>query len=717
MIRTLIICLLAAGASPARAEEAGPPAYARRITQPMVFDGRLDDADWTTAPALTDLREYYPSNGAEAPERTEVRFLYDDRYLYVGIHAFLETPDLLRKPFVRRDKVGSSHDYVQIYIDALGSHGHSYLFRTNARGVKTDGIQDEAAQTESLDPDFDWDTLSRIDESGWTAEMRIPLSTLRIDRSGGQAWTIIVTRGVPRQDNTQMATARFPQNASCFLCYGSPLTFPDLKPAKEKLFVAPSLALTGGHLETGVNAKWLPYGGGAVDLAVHPDFSQVESDSPQLTANARFALDLPEKRPFFREGFDLIATPIPVLYTRTIVDPDTGLRFTHRSANLNGTGFVARDTGRGEIVEPGFYGSQSASPGLGADIAFGHARYALTLAGTAGEGGVLGALKRNADGSFNRVLGLDSSFGTATDRLTAQILASRTRQPDRPDLVADWNGQRLEGDAASVEWLHSGATLVDAKYTRISDGFRGWLGYLPRAGFSEAFLDVRRPFYPRLAGVNDLTPYIQLDRIQPLRGEGRETADAIGMTMSGRHGLSVDVDWHPGDRTLMEDGRTLTARYVQGSVSVNPTPRMASVKLSGSAGEMIDFTARRVVPGGVMTGSVIARPLDRLELSGQLSHSVLGNALTEDTFDTSATWYFNARFYMLADWQGDRSRRTGVGAHVSRISLASVAFTWEISRDFQVYWGVRQDREPSGRDATTSTEAYVKIGRTFSFGA
>src|SRR5262249_23767730 len=156
------------------------------------------------------------------------------------------------------------------------------------------------------DPDFDWDVATRIDAHGWTGELRIPLSTLRIDREGAQTWTVVVTRGVPRANNTQMASAPFPHDSSCFLCHASTLAIPDLHPDTEHVIAWVSgsgrahqvdQTSLSADLDLSLDLKWLPYAGAAVDLTVHPDFSQVESDSPQLTANQRFGLSLPEKRP------------------------------------------------------------------------------------------------------------------------------------------------------------------------------------------------------------------------------------------------------------------------------------------------------------------------------------------------------------------------------------------------------------------------------------
>ncbi len=720
---------LGLGATTVSAATPGEPAQAERLHGPITLDGKLDEADWRAAVPLSRFVEIYPGDRSPPPERTEVRFLYDDRFLYVGFRGFLRDPSGLRKPFVRRDKVGSSHDYIQVYIDPLGAQRGAYLFRVNARGVKTDGLQDEAKQSETLDPDFDWDVATSIDDQGWSAELRIPLSTLRIAKVGEQRWWVIVTRGVPRGQNTQMATAAFPHDASCFLCYASELTLKDLTPKTETLFVVPSATITGLD-ETGpagrqrglrgqgsLDVKWLPYPGAAVDLTIKPDFSQVEADAPQLTANTRFAINLPEKRPFFREGLDLVSTPIPALYTRTIAAPEVGLRYTHRSAGLNSTVFLARDAGRTGIIEPGLLSSSAGYPTVDADAAFGHAKVGLGAA----DAGVLGAVKQNLDGSYNAVAGPDASWGDSTDRVAGQVLASRTRDPNRPDLLSDWHGQSLSGLAASLEWDHAAATVWQVRYSRYDDGFRSWLGYVPRVGYQEASADLRHPFSIHRGFINDLIPYIDYDALIPLHHDGGEGGAVFGLRLVGAHNLTFDLSAHPDAGVLTAQGDQRRTSYVQWTMTANPRPRIPLVEFDGTVGEMVDFATGEVVPGSTLTAGLRARPLDRLELEGRVSRSVLGDGpgsrprLEETTGEFLATWYLSARFHVLGDLQLDRTIRRLPVADRSASSLASVQFVWEASHELQLYWGVRNglDHPEDPTQHARSTEVYFKLTRSF----
>ena len=728
ILAAALACSLASSAASATsAAEEGQPVAAHRVTNPIRLDGRLDEADWAGAPTLDRFYEVYPTAGAAPSDHTAARFLYDDKYLYVGLRADLRDPAHLRTPFVRRDKVGASHDYMQVYIDPLGAKRNAYLFRVNARGVKTDGLQDEAKITETLDPDFDWDVATHIDGQGWSAELRIPLSTLRIARVGDQRWWVIATRGVPRADNTQMATQHRPLNISCFLCYASPLTFTGLRPTTENLFVAPSLTLSGvrnrgaagsgDHLRSrpSLDLKWLPYLGGAVDLTVKPDFSQVEADSPQLTANARFALNLPEKRPFFREGLDLVSTPIPALYTRTVAEPDVGLRYTHRSDGFNGTAFIARDVGGGGIIEPGLLSSSVGFPTTAADVAFGHAK----LSSGGADAGLFGAVKRNEDGSYNAVSGLDASWGSAADRVAGQVLVSPTRNPNRPDLLATWRGQPLDGVAVAAEWDHTGANVWSVKYDRYENGFRSWLGDVPRVDYQDASIDLRHPFFPKKFGINDVAPYIGYTVLRPLDRDGHEGGVTLGVSAGGHKNLLFDISVHPDTAVLTEHGEVRKTTYVAWTLSANPYPRVPIVQLNATLGEGVDFATGQVTPSQTVAAIVRSRPLDWLELEGRLSGDQLGGnpaggrRLRETAAELIATWYFGPAFYLLADYQLYHATRRFPTPDQFQSSLVNLQFSWTASRDVQAFWGVRsganRPQDPGGRGR--STEAYFKISR------
>lgn len=725
---TVSLIMLPTGAYAGTCDRITPqPAVAKRASSPIIVDGQLVEGDWGQALPLDQFYESYPGECSAPAEATEVRFLYDDQNLYIGVRAMLRDARTLRKPFVRRDKVGASHDYVQVYLDPLGSRRSAYVFRFNARGVKTDGLMDESKQTESLDPNFDWEVHSTIDAGGWSAELRIPLSTLRLTRAGKQIWTVLATRGVPRNQNTQMATAPLPHNSSCFLCHASTLTFPDVAPRTARFIINPSIAATvrhdsgalgsgnHGRLQPSLDLQWLPYAGAAVDLTVRPDFSQVEADSPQLSANSRFAISLPEKRPFFREGSDLIGTPLPVLYTRTIAAPDYGLRFTHRSSSVNGTIFYAQDAGRPGIIEPGLLSSTLGLPDFDSKVGFAHVVTGLGIA----QGGALGALKINSDGSSNYVLGVDASWTSSKDHVFGQAVYSITRNPNRPDLVDTWLGQKRRGSASIVQWDHTASLVWTLRYTRYDDGFRSWLGYVPRVDYQDVYAVLQRPWYPKSKIFNSLAPYVKVDWLDAINASGQERDPNIGISITGKRNLNADISYHPDTIVLTEQGAERHTQFVQWTAFFNPIARMPLLELDGLVGRQVDFATGDVVPALTLSAIARARPLDRLELEARYSLSLLSGApgggarLNETIRELLATWYFGPGFYLLADAQFYSTKRSFPEHSLDRSSLLSLQASWEVTPKLQTYFGVRSGAQQPEvlTERGRSTEFYLKLSR------
>src|SRR5438270_582658 len=129
----------------------------------------------------------------------------------------------------------------------------------------------------------------------------------------------------------------------------------------------------------GLDLKFTPNADNAIDLALKPDFSQVESDTAQISANERFALFFPEKRPFFLEGVDLFQTPIQAVYTRTIASATWGGRLTGKEAGVRYTALVAEDAGGGSAILPGENDSSFATQDFASTVLLARAKRDIGL--------------------------------------------------------------------------------------------------------------------------------------------------------------------------------------------------------------------------------------------------------------------------------------------------------------------------------------------------
>ena len=147
--------------------------------------------------------------------------------------------------------------------------------------------------------------------------------------------------------------------------------------------------------KAGIDVKYTPNADNTLDGTIRPDFSQIESDTAQISTNQRFALFFPEKRPFFLEGVELLSTPIQAVYTRTITAPDWGGRATGKLAGVNYTALVAEDTGGGSIVVPGPTASALAPQDFHSTVFIGRARF---------RGGSSGSSRTSVPRGASRVL-------------------------------------------------------------------------------------------------------------------------------------------------------------------------------------------------------------------------------------------------------------------------------------------------------------------------
>ena len=475
---------------------------ARRAASPIRLDGHLDDPAWQAAPAVDGFRQSWPRFGQPAPQRTEVKVLFDDRFLYVGARL-THARGLSRvvRRLHRRDQ-DSSSDWFGVHIDSLHDRRSALAFYVNAAGVQRDGAW---YGDTAFDASWDgvWESAVAQDADGWSVEIRIPLSLLRV-RPGTPAWGINFSRSDQGPLRATSWWSLAPRDENAFVSRFPELTgVADLAPPprrewipyltwRNKFATAQSWDDRGSEARVGLDGHLALSGTSQLDLALKPDFGQVEVDQAVLNLSTTETW-LPEKRPFFVEGADLFAFNGPQLfYSRRI-----------------GHGLGAPALGEGErlLATESTQALQAAVKLTDRDLAGG--QMAL-LAATAGPSTFL--LQRLDGARESRPLAPGQDFlvarGTvpADDRTTLGALGTWTRGGGRraavggvdaiyrsPDLTVDGAFARstlLASEAASagsyarshaqVRWGGGWAadlTLVDAGH----DFDPNDLGYLARA--------------------------------------------------------------------------------------------------------------------------------------------------------------------------------------------------------------------------------------------
>ncbi len=308
--------------------ETVPHAAAARVAVAPKLDGVLDDDAWKGAPATTAFTQKFPDEGTAPSERTTVRIVYDDEAVYVGFECEqLHSPIATR--LTRRGRLVES-DWVAIALGTRGDGKSAYEFLVNASGVLSDTLRFNDTQT-AENWDENWDARTHVTETGWSAELKIPLHILRFPAAPVQSWAMQLKRRVSQRQEID-EWSFIPRSAGGEVSRYGRLEGLSGLTAKTPLELRPFVVGRLLHRDAsraqlahgtdlsasaGLDLKWHPTHDLSLEATVNPDFAQVEAD--QLVLNlTNFETYYPEKRPFFLEGIDIFATPVQLVYTRRI---------------------------------------------------------------------------------------------------------------------------------------------------------------------------------------------------------------------------------------------------------------------------------------------------------------------------------------------------------------------------------------------------------------
>ena len=353
--------------------EKAKPLHIPRLDKPPVIDGKLNDDVWKQAVVLRDFYQTNPGDNIEPAKPTEVFIGYDSRFFYLGVHAF-DDPSKVRASVARRDGV-FGEDNVRIFLDTFNDQRKAYVLGWNPLGVQQDGIMTEGGGTD-YSVDIVMASKGEITTDGWTLEVAIPFKSLRYEAGKDKLWGFHLWRNIDRFNDEIDSWVPISRDQPGFLTQAAHLTGLEGISTERTLEIIPSLTLS----ETGKRVSALPAGSQilvdpgrmvnkpikfdpglslkygltptmTLDMALNPDFAQVEADQTVVTTNQRFPIFFQEKRPFFLEGIDIFQTPLQPVHTRAIVDPDVALKLTgKRGRNTFGI-LLASDNAPGNFSE------------------------------------------------------------------------------------------------------------------------------------------------------------------------------------------------------------------------------------------------------------------------------------------------------------------------------------------------------------------------------
>jgi len=308
-------------AAAAQSPEARPSIAALQMDRPITLDGVLDESIWGEAEIGSDFTRREPEDRVPASERTEFSVLYTRDTLYFGIRAYDSNADGIIAKEMERDSRLDGDDSIAIVLDTFRDRRNAYVFEINLNGARKDLLVTDEGSNLNVEWNGVWSVATRRGEAGWTAEIAIPFSTLRFDRSL-DAWGLNVRRLIRRKNEevNWAALGREIYSDPFFAVYaayrvslaGELTGLEALRPSRQfdvkPFFVgtateAPAdlLGKVQTDADAGVDIKWGVTRSLALDLTYNTDFAEVEVDEQQINLT-RFSLFFPEKREFFLEN-------------------------------------------------------------------------------------------------------------------------------------------------------------------------------------------------------------------------------------------------------------------------------------------------------------------------------------------------------------------------------------------------------------------------------
>jgi hypothetical protein len=452
-----------------------------------------------------------PSDGQPATERTDTYLGYDDKNLYVVFVAFDSEPEKIRARMAPRENIFGD-DQVEIMLDTYHDERRAYAFLANPLGIQMDALFAEGGGGgggrggrggggggRGFDFSFDtlWSSRGQVTDRGYVVWMSIPFKSLRFPAGNNQKWGFLLHRTIPRKDErlfwphiSSRIQGRMNQAADLvglenispgrniqLIPYGVFNSFRALDERDENF---PQFVKEKGDADAGLDAKFVIKDSLVLDVALNPDFSQVESDEPQVTTNQRFEVFFPERRPFFLENASFFQTPINLVFTRRIADPRMGIRLTGKAGPYAIGAMVMDDEAPGKIVPPG-------DPDEGKRATFGIFRVNRDVFGQSTIGAIYAS--RDFGDEYNRVGGIDGRFRMNSNWVAnLQAINSATNDED---------GIRSSGQAYNAEVRHSGRKLnYGIEYNDFGPGFDTAPGFVRRTGIRRVEHSVRYRWRP-----------------------------------------------------------------------------------------------------------------------------------------------------------------------------------------------------------------------------
>ncbi len=536
-------------AAPALAQDSGvaTPVQVPRIAatplgeaQAPQIDGRLDDPAWELAEPLTDFRQVIPIAGAEPSERTVVRLLVGPEALYIGVDCLDSDPTGIRATQMERDANLDPDDRVEIVLDTFSDGQNAFWFQVGPVGGMGDALISRGGNAFNKDWDGIWLARSRVTETGWQAEFRLPWATLAFNPDK-DVWGFNLRRFIRRR--TEEVRWASPDPGSRFFAPVFAGELSGLGGQNQGLGLDLKPFAVGRYLrddesgdrdrtgDIGLDLFWRISNSTKLSLSVNTDFAEAEVDSRQVNLS-RFSLFFPERRDFFLEDSSAFefgpgssgGRDVLPFFSRAI-----GLDENRAPVPLLG---AAKLTARTEDYSVGLLNVQQDSTDTLDSRNIFVGRFSKSI-GDQSDAGVIFTQGDPAADTTASTWGADLNlrtntlFGDRNGRLSALFVESRGL-----DGAAD-------GEALSLIASYPNDEVdLTASYLEVDDGFDPRLGFVRRTGIRRYSADLE--WRPRLnTAIRRLVFSVDPDRITNLDNDVESESLRI---------VPLGIDWESDDR-------------------------------------------------------------------------------------------------------------------------------------------------------------------------
>jgi len=716
--------------TPASSPTAKPTARAVQVPEGPLIDGNvLDEPVWQQAPVISGFWQEQPDEGQPASEHTEVRMLFTNNTLYIGVVCFDRDPASIIVTDSRRDADLEDTDSFRMIFDTYSDFQNGFVFGTNAAAMEYDGQvtnegqgggglrgnqQSGSGSGFNLNWDAAWEVRTLIDERGWSAEFAIPFRTLRFPSGADQVWGINFQRNIRRR-NERAYWAPIPRQYNLFrLALAGTVAgiqTPTIRSLKATPYALGSLTASGARPvdadpngDVGGDLKYNPTPSLTVDGTVNTDFAQVEVDDQQVNLD-RFTLFFPEKRPFFLEnaGFFSVGNPgeVDLFFSRRIGITDDG-----QEIPIMGGGRVSGKSGAFNIgvlnMQTDDFEDRLASNNYTV------LRISRDLPNRSSFGGIFvnrqgtGGLAPDED--HNRTYAVDGKWGIGQ----STVLSSFVARTETPYIHADDFAYNIRSRTNMPRYD------LELGYQEVGDEFNPEVGFLSRRGYRKPDARVLTRFRPKdFLNLQEVRPHVSYRAFW-----GFDDFQETGYT-------HIDNHWQFRNAYEVHTGMNLTLEGVREPFEIYPgifvppgtyEHAEAQLVLMTNQGAPLSLNLQTFIGGFFGGDRVTLNPTVRMRVgdtwSAELAYQRNDVDLPGGSFDTNlvrtrVSYSFNPRTFLQGLVQyNDRADLWSMNLRFGWLQAANTGL-------FVVYTDTRYLYDLFERPERTDRSLIIKFSRMF----